>query len=290
MTLALPLALSLLLSAPPAPPPAVDWSRIPETVGVSALTPPQKDVLARVLADEFCYCGCPHTLLGCLNEHKECKHAPRMAALAARLAGMGLSSGEILKTLTEYYASFDKAKRARLEVTALGKPLGDPKAPVTLHEFADFECPFCQQLRPKLEDFVKRYPGRVKLVFRPFPIPGHPHADTAAEASEWARDQDIFWPFHDAMFNDPKALDTESLVSLAGRLGKDGESLRKALADRKYRERVQSGLIEGRRAGVVGTPTLFINGRRHVIPDYSDTVLEFILEDEEQWMKNGWKD
>ena len=101
---------------------------------------------------------------------------------------------------------------------------------------------------------MKRYPGRVKLVFRAFPIPGHPHADTAAEASEWARDQGIFWPFHDAMFDDPKALDTESLVSLAGRLGKDGESLRKALADRKYRERVQSGLIEGRRAGVVRHP------------------------------------
>ena len=290
MTLALPLALSLLLSAPPARPPAVDWSKIPDTVGVSSLTPPQKDVLARVLADEVCYCGCPHTLLGCLTEHKDCSHAPRMAALAARLAGMGLSSNEILKTLTEYYASFDKQKRARLEVKALGTPLGDPKAPVTFYEFADFECPFCQQLRPKLEDFVKRHPGRVKLVFRPFPLPGHPNAEHAAEAVEWARDQGIFWPFHDGMFDNPKLLDVDSLVGLADRLGKDGENLRQALADRKYRDRVQSGLIEGRRAGVVGTPSIFVNGRRHVIPDYSDTVLEFILEDEEQWMKSGWKD
>ena len=290
MTLALPLALSLLLSAPPAPPPAVDWSRIPDAVGVSTLTPPQKDTLARVLADEFCYCGCPHTLLGCLTEHKQCKHAPRMAALAARLAALGLSSNEIIKTLTEYYASFDKSKRTRLEVTALGVPLGDPKAPITFLEFADFECPFCQQLRPKLEAFVKKHPGRVKLQFRPYPIPGHPHAEPAAEAAEWARDQGIFWPFHDAMFDNPKALDTESLVALADRLGKDGEDLRKALADRKYRDRVQAGLMEGRRAGVIGTPTLFVNGRRHVIPDYSETVLEFILEDEEQWQKEGWKD
>ncbi len=290
MTLALPLALSLFLSAPPGPAPAVDWSRIPDSVGVSALTPPQKDVLARILADELCYCGCPHTLLGCLTEHKQCSHAPRMAALAARLAGLGLSANEILKILTEYYASFDAAKRARLEVTALGTPLGDPRAPVTFLEFADFECPFCQQLRPRLEAFVKRHPGRVKLAFRPFPIPGHPHAEIAAEAAEWARDQGIFWPFHDALFDNPKALDLESLVATAERLGKDGESLRKALTDRKYRDRVQSGLVEGRRGGVVGTPTVFINGRRHVIPDYSDTVLEFVLEDEEQWMKNGWKD
>jgi protein-disulfide isomerase len=48
--------------------------------------------------------------------------------------------------------------------------------------------------------------------------------------------------------------------------------------------------MEGRRAGVIGTPTIFVNGRRHVIPDYSDTVLEFVLEDEEEWAKSGWKD
>jgi protein-disulfide isomerase len=290
MTTALPLLLALALSAPPAPVPAIDWSRVPDTVGISTLTPPQKDVLARVLADEFCYCGCPHTLLGCLTEHKDCRHAPRMSALAARLAGMGLSSNEIIRILTDYYASFDKAKRARIEVASLGPPLGDPKAPITLVEYADFECPFCQQLRPRLEAFVKAHPGRVKLYFKPFPIPGHPRAEPAAEAAEWARDQGIFWPFHDAMFENPKSLDTDSLVALADRLGKDGDALRRALNDRKYRDRVQGSMLEARRAGVVGTPTLFVNGRRHVIPDYSETVLEFVLEDEEDWAKAGWKD
>jgi len=269
MTLALPLVLALAVSAAPPPPPAVDWSRIPDAVGVSALTPPQKDVLARVLADEFCYCGCPHTLLGCLAEHKECTHAPRMGALAARLAGMGLSSNEILKVLTEYYASFDPKKRAFIDTSALGTPLGDPRAPITM---------------------VESHPGRVKLQFKPFPIAGHPHADTAAEAAEWARDQGIFWPFHDAMFDDPKSLDADSLASLATRLGKDGADLSKALASRKYRDRVGLAQHEGRRAGVLGTPTLFVNGRRHVIPDYSDTVLEFVLEDEEDWAKSRWKD
>jgi len=289
MTLALPLVLALAVTAP-APPPAIDWSRIPDTVGLSALTPAQKDVLSRVLVDEFCYCGCPHTLLGCLTEHKSCKHAPRMAAIAGRLAGMGLSTNEILKVLTDYYSSFDAKKRAFIETSGLGAPLGDPKAPITIVEFADFECPFCQQLRPKLEGFVKRHPGRVKLQFKPFPIAGHPHADTAAEAAEWARDQGIFWPFHEAMFDDPKSLDEDSLVALATRLGKDGEDLQKALTTRKYRDRVGAAQQEGRRAGVLGTPTLFINGRRHVIPDYSDTVLEFVLEDEADWAKTRWAD
>jgi len=92
------------------------------------------------------------------------------------------------------------------------------------------------------------------------------------------------------MFDNPKKLDVDSLVLLADKLGKDGDSLRQALTSRKYRDRVQSGLTEGRRAGVTGTPTIFWNGRRHVIPDYSDTVLEFVLEDEEEWSKRGWKD
>jgi protein-disulfide isomerase len=289
MTLAPPLLLALALAAP-SPPPQVDWSLVPEAVGVATLTPPQKDVLARVLADEFCYCGCPHTLLGCLTGHKDCRHAPRMAALAARLAGLGLSSNEILKILTEYYASFDGKRRATIDLSGLGAPLGDPKAPVTIVEYADFECPFCQQLRPRLESFVKRHPGRVKLQFKPYPIAGHPHAETAAEAAEWARDQGIFWPFHEAMFDNPKSLDVDSLVSLATRLGKSGEDLGKALASRSYRDRVQGAQMEGRRAGVIGTPTIFLNGRRHVIPDYSDTVLEFVLEDEEEWARSGWKD
>ncbi len=287
MTLALPLVLALSLSAPP-PPPQVDWSKIPDTVGFATLTQPQKEQLARVLADEFCYCGCPHTLLGCLTEHKDCRHAPRMAALAARLAGLGLSSNEILKILTEYYAGFDAPKRARLQTT--GTSMGDAKAPVTIVEYADFECPFCQQLRPRLEAFVKRNEGRVRLHFKPFPIAGHPHAEIAAEAAEWARDQGVFWEFYDAMFDDPKNLDTDSLVAIAEKLGKDGADLRKALAERKYRDRVQTSQFEGRRAGVVGTPTLFWNGRKHVIPDYSDTVLEFVLEDEEDWARTRWKD
>lgn len=288
MNLAIPLLVAMLSGAPPAP--VVDWSRIPDSVGATSLTPPQRAVLAKVLSEEFCYCGCPHTLLGCLTEHKGCKHAPRMAALASRMAGMGLGPGEILKVLTDYYASFDRSKRVPLDVGSAGPPLGDPKAPVTLVEFADFQCPFCQQLRPRLEEFVKRNPGRVKLVFKPFPLPNHPRAQEAAEAVEWARDKGIFWQMHDAMFEQPNALDDESLVAMARRFGKDGEDLRKALAERRFRAKVQAIQAEGRRAGLAGTPTVFINGRKHVIPDYSDTVLEFVLSDEEEWLKGGWKD
>jgi len=270
---------------------AVDWTRIPAAVGADALTAQQKTTLAQVLQEEFCYCGCPHTLATCLTEHTSCHHAPRMAALAARLAGMNLPAGEIHRLLTEYYASFDRKRRAQLEVESFGPPLGDPKAPVTIVEFSDFVCPFCAQLRPKLEEFLETHAGRVKLIYKPFPLGMHPRAEEAAEAAEWARDQGILWPFYDALFENNKTLDDASLEEQAERLGKDAESLKKALESHQYRGRVADAQVEARRGGIQGTPTLFINGRRHLLPDFSDTILEFVLEDEEEWMKaKGWKD
>ena len=98
----------------------------------------------------------------------------------------------------EYYASFDR--RARLDPAEFGPPLGNADANVTLVEFSDFTCPFCRQLRPTLEAFVKARAGRVKLFYKPFPIEGHPGALEAAQAGEWARDAGIFWPMHDALF------------------------------------------------------------------------------------------
>ena len=84
-------------------------------VDLAALPPSQAEVARRVIEDEFCYCGCPHTLAGCLREHKDCKHAPRMASLVVRLARQGMTAPEVLKVLTAYYAGFDAGKRARLE-------------------------------------------------------------------------------------------------------------------------------------------------------------------------------
>ncbi|HVP67575.1 MAG TPA: thioredoxin domain-containing protein [Anaeromyxobacteraceae bacterium] len=291
MNLPLALLLAVLSQGPAASPPSIDWSKVPATVGADVLTPQQKTVLAKVLQEEYCYCGCPHTLLGCLTEHADCKHAPRMAALAARLAGQNMAVWDIRRLLTEYYSSFDRSKRAKLDVASFGPARGDAKAPVTIVEFSDFVCPFCAQLRPKLEDFVEKHPDQVKLVYKPFPLLQHPRAEEAAEAAEWARDEGVLWPFYDALFDNNRALDNASLGAIAERLGKDPDDLKKALETGKYRARVLEAQAEARRAGIQGTPSLFFNGRRHILPDYSETVLEFVLEDELEWIRStGWKD
>ncbi len=259
-------------------------------VDLSVLSPAQAEVVRRVAQDEFCHCGCPHTLAGCLREHASCKHAPRMAALVVRLAGQGLGSREILKALTEYYSGFDRAKRASLDVKGFAPPLGNADAPVTLVEFSDFACPYCQAVRPELERFVLENPARVRLFFKPFPITGHPRAREAAIAGEWARDRGLFWKMHDELFDNPRSLADDDLASYAEKIGGDADDLRKALEQGRNKERIAASQAEARRAGLQGTPTLFLNGRRLTLPIAPTEIresLRFAVEDEEEWSKHG---
>jgi hypothetical protein len=256
-------------------------------IPVDLLTPPQRAVLLAVAREEFCYCGCPHTLSQCLVTHKECKHAPRMAKLAGRMAAAGMQQGEILRLLSEYYGSFEKGRRARLDITSFGPPRGAEKAPVALVEFSDFTCPYCQLLKPVLDDLVKDSAGRVRLYYKPFPILGHARAQEAALAAEWARDAGIFWKMYDGLFAHPHELGDEDLAERAEEAGGDPTSLRAAITAQQGKARITSSQSEARAAGLSGTPTLFFNGRRYVLPDLSKNGLAFTLEDEEEWTRNG---
>ncbi len=259
-------------------------------VDASALTAPQREVLAKVAKHAFCHCGCPHTLGGCVREHRSCKHAPRMASLAARLAAQNLGAPEVEKILTEYYAGFDRKKRAKLDVAAFGPALGKPDARVAIVEFSDFTCPFCQALRPELERFVADNPGRVRLYFKPFPLSSHERSMEAALAAEWARDAGVFWKMHDGLFEHPHELSDEDLAARAREAGGDPDDLAKALASGKHKDRILASQAEARAAGLQGTPTLYIDGRKLVIPAAPSEVvdvLRFTLDDEEEWAKHG---
>jgi protein-disulfide isomerase len=295
------LALSFVAAAPAGAAAPVDLAQLLPGVSIPAeMTPAQRDVLARIAQESFCHCGCPHTLSGCLKEHKTCEHSGRMAALATRLvmaanvsAGPQKAASDIQAMLVQHYAGFDSKKRANLNVKDFGPPLGSAEAPITLVEYSDFTCPFCQMLRPRLEAFVKKHEGRVKLHYKPFPLPasmrGHERAWEAAEAAEFARANGFFWPMHDLLFENPRSLSDNDLAGYVTKLGGDPTALREALASKKFRPRILASQAEARIAGLTGTPTLFINGRRHVL-DWSDETLEQMLVEEEEWMKNkGWK-
>jgi protein-disulfide isomerase len=138
---------------------------------------------------------------------------------------------------------------------------GDPNAPVTIVEFGDFQCPYCQRAQAALRDLLAKYKGRVKLAFRDFPLrPIHPQAEIAAEAARCAGAQGKFWEFHDALYADQSKLSQPDLIATAQRLGLDGNSFRSCLADGKFADQVDQDVQAGTRLGVDATPTFFING------------------------------
>ncbi len=151
----------------------------------------------------------------------------------------------------------------RFEVDTTGAPIkGQAKAPVTIVEFSDFQCPGCKGVLPSIERLQKDYGDKIKLAFRQFPLRSiHPEAQKAAEASLCARDQGKFWEMHDAMFANQRELTTEGLKSTAGELGLDGEKFAQCLDGDTYADTVQADLDAGEAMGVGGTPTFYVNGR-----------------------------
>jgi protein-disulfide isomerase len=139
--------------------------------------------------------------------------------------------------------------------------LGDPKAPVTIVEFSDFECPFCTRVQPTLKELLAKYQGRVRLSYRDFPLREmHPKAQSAAEASRCAGEQGKFWEYHDALFADRTKLDPAGLAENAKKLGLDAKQFEACLSGGKFKDKVEADIQEGSRAGVSGTPAFFING------------------------------
>ncbi len=138
---------------------------------------------------------------------------------------------------------------------------GDKNAKVTLVEYSDFECPFCGKLIPTLDKIMDEYKGKVKLIFRHFPLSSiHPNAQKAAEASECASDQGKFWEMHDKMFAEQDNLGIDSLKAMAKSLGLNSSKFNECLDSGKYAKKVADSEEEGTAYGVKGTPTTFVNG------------------------------
>ena len=149
----------------------------------------------------------------------------------------------------------------RIQVAATGPSRGPKDAPVTVVAFSDFQCPYCSRAVTTVDRIMKDYAGKVRLVFRNFPLPFHKDAGKAAEAALCADEQGKFWELHDHMFRHQDALSIASLTEVADKLGIDGAKLRACVESGKYRSQVQADIDAGRKAGVSGTPAFFVNGR-----------------------------
>jgi protein-disulfide isomerase len=170
--------------------------------------------------------------------------------------------GDFIEQLKPKYGVKTLLQPLRIQVETAGHPSrGSTQAPVTIVEFSDFECPYCSRLNATLKEVEKNYGDKVRLVFRQFPLGMHPHAQKAAEASLCAGEQGRFWEMHDSLFQEPQKLSPEDLKARAAKLGIDKAGFNACLDSGKHAEKIKNDVRAGTRAGVTGTPAMFVNGR-----------------------------
>ena len=163
--------------------------------------------------------------------------------------------------------------RAKIDVAVLLQPpsiavgydpervKGDPKAPITIVEFSDFQCPYCKKSESTLHELLAKYNGKVKLAYLDFPLREiHPQAQSAAEAARCAGEQGKFWEYHDALYADQSKLDGAELLTQARALHLDEKSFQLCLDSGKFKSKIDADLTQGSKIGVAGTPGFFVNG------------------------------
>jgi len=186
-----------------------------------------------------------------------------------------------------YAGQLRRAATVQINLTAPDSPVfsiatddqptkGSAKALVTIVAFTDFECPSCARQHPVLDRIVTEFGDRVRLVVRDFPLSQHANARKAAEAAEAAREQGKYWEYSSVLFRNQSALGVDKLRQYAAELGLDRARFDASLDSGKFAEKVQRDIVDGRKLGINGTPTLYINGKR--VSDNSYETLKSAIE------------
>ncbi len=153
-------------------------------------------------------------------------------------------------------------KAPRMSVASAGHPtIGPANAPITIVEFGDFQCPFCKRAQPTLKEVLAKYPNKVRLVYMDYPLPFHPHALDAAKAARCAGEQGKFWQYHDGLFADQAKESPADLKGLAKHLGLNTTQFDSCFEKAKYQSAIEQDVEEGKKLGVDGTPSFYIDGR-----------------------------
>ena len=169
--------------------------------------------------------------------------------------------GELRKGASPLRVMID-APRHELTLAATDPALGSASAPVTIVEFSDFQCPFCQRVSPTLKKVRETYGDKVRIVWKDFPLTQiHPQAFKAGEAAHCAGEQGKYWEYHDRLFANQQALADADLKKYAADLGLDATKFNACVDSSKYGDRVREGVAQGSRLGVNSTPTVYVNGR-----------------------------
>jgi protein-disulfide isomerase len=241
-----------------APPPG---EMIMEAKGVdlSKLAESQRATFFQIINSEPSACDKPHSLATSLRDDAACRDSLIVAQFVADRLADGATPTAVKEELEFVVSSLEPR-----DIPVQGRPVyGSERAPVTVVVFADFQCPHCQAEAPVLRKAVDQFRGRAKLIYKHFPLSGHPRAKVAAVATEAAFEQGKFWEMHDILIEEGVPLIYPDLVRYARDLGLDVDRFTDDLRNRRHASRIDRDVASADASGAAGTPALFVNGRRH---------------------------
>ena len=250
---------------------AQSWKTAAELPDVSfaGLTPDQKKAALSAIREYDCTCGCGMKVAQCRVEDPPCGHSKALSAMAVEAAKQGKSETEILQVLDGSVLAKQAKQRNRILLDPVDIPIdgapvkGPAQAKVTIVEFSDFQCPYCAVAVRKLDALLAAYPQDVRLVFKQFPLEIHSKAALAAAAALSAHAQGKFWPMHDKMYAGFRSLSRDNILAWGKEVGLDPVKFEAGIDNPKTLTAIEHDMEAGVRAGVQGTPTVFVNGKKY---------------------------
>jgi protein-disulfide isomerase len=228
-------------------------------VDTSALTPREKKEWSGYVSELLAPCSdTPVSIAQCVQEKRACSRCLPAAKFVLRGVRDGLSRDQIEKA---YHGRFDADRVKNVPID--DSPVRGPSsAPITIVEFADFECPFCAIVAPQIEKTIDARPkGEVRYVFKFFPLSGHAHGELTARAGVAAQNQGKFWEMHDKMFANREHLEQSDLDAYAKELGLNLPKFHADMQSQATTDRIAKDKKLGETLELRGTPTIYINGR-----------------------------
>ena len=243
----------------------IGWERATIIPGVdlAGLTNSQREIALQTMRAESCSCGCGMKIAQCRMGDPECVSSRRLATFVVKMASAGKSREAMREELLQFAAAPENLLDDPIEIAIDGDPVRGPASEkVTIVEFSDFQCPYCAKATFEVRQILNKYPKDVRFLFKQFPLDIHSQATVAAEASLAAQAQGKFWEMHDKLYANFRSISRARILAWAQEVSLDVTRFKTDLDSHKYLPRVTAEERQGEDAGVVGTPTFYINGKK----------------------------
>jgi len=249
---------------------AQDWktlTKLPD-VDLTGLSTLRSNAVLRLLRNHDCTCGCGMKIAECRVKDPNCAYSKGVSEVMVEAIRAGKNENDAIAAAKESRWGKGPQPPKLLEdavvIPTAGSPvLGPADARVTLVEFSDFQCPYCSLAVGKLNAVLQAYPKQVKLIFKQFPLDTHSQAAQAAAAAIAAHQQGKFWPMHDALFANRQNLSRPAILAIASKTGLDLKRFTADWDSVETKKTVVRDVQDGDKAGVEGTPSIYINGQKY---------------------------